>query len=107
MTDESLPALPDLIRGLPLDEGPFEAFRVDGKECKVLVATYPASSAIEPHRHEDTEIVGVIVAGLVHLTIDGAEAAYGPGAWFHVPVAAEHSARYESTTVEVEFMFSR
>jgi quercetin dioxygenase-like cupin family protein len=96
---------PAHIRRFDLDDGPFEAYRLKADECDVLCAAYPKGSVIEPHRHDDTEIVGVVTKGLVHLTVNDVERSYRPGDWFHVPVSAEHTARYEETTVEIEFLF--
>ena len=33
------------------------------------------------------------------------EKRYGPGDWYHVPARAEHAARFETETSEIEFWF--
>lgn len=98
--------VPDEIRRLQPDDSPFEGYRLSGTPCDVLIATYPAGTHLEAHRHHDMDIVGVVTAGQVRLTVDGSEATYRAGDWFKVPVSAEHEAHYEATTVEVEFMFA-
>lgn len=97
--------LPPRIRALPPFEGPFDAFRLGADGCEVLFATYPAGTVIEPHRH-DTDNVGVITAGELLMTVDGAESCYGPGDWYHVPPGVEHGARFEQDTAEIELWFT-
>lgn len=97
---------PKLLRNLPKFEGPFEAFKLEAKDCDVLFASYPAGTTIPPHSHE-TENVGVITRGELILTFDGKESRYGPGNWYHVPARAKHAARFETETSEIEFWFQR
>ena len=97
---------PDLIRALPEFEGPFDAFRLEAKNCEVLFASYPAGTEIEPHTHP-TENVGVITAGELILTTDGEESRYGPGDWYHMKAEQRHAARFEVDTSEIEFWFDR
>jgi quercetin dioxygenase-like cupin family protein len=95
---------PKLLRGLPKFEGPFDAFKLEAKNCDVLFASYPAGTTVPPHNHE-TENVGVITEGELILTLDGKETRYGVGEWYHVPVKAVHAARFEKETSEIEFWF--
>jgi quercetin dioxygenase-like cupin family protein len=95
---------PDRIRGLVPFEGPFDAFRLAAEGCEILFASYPAGTVIEPHAHE-TENCGVITEGELFLTVDGAEQRYGPGDWYHLAPGQEHSARFETSTSEIEFWF--
>ena len=95
---------PDILRELPSFDGPFDAFRLEAQECDVLFASYPAGTEIPPHTH-DTENVGVITQGQLILIMDGNESHYGPGDWYRVPPNAEHSARFETDTSEIEFWF--
>ena len=97
---------PKLLCGLPKFEGPFDAFKLEAKNCDVLLASYPADTIIPPHNHE-TENVGVITQGELILTLDGKETRYGPGDWYHVPARAIHAARFEQETSEIEFWFYR
>jgi quercetin dioxygenase-like cupin family protein len=98
---------PEIRARLKRDHDYDDAYRIPAADLDVLVASYPGGSSVTPHRHHDMDIVGVVVEGAVRLTVDGDERTYGPGAWFHVPVSAEHAAVYESRTVEIEFMFKR
>jgi len=95
---------PELIRNLPKFSGRFEAFQLDAENCKVLLATYPAGSVIEPHQH-DTDNVGVITTGELLLTIAGATKRIGAGEWYHVPANTEHAAEFKLDTAEIEFWF--
>ena len=95
---------PPQLRNLPKFAGPFDAFKLNAKDCDVLFASYPAGTAIEPHHHE-TENVGVITEGELILALDGKESRYGPGQWYHVPARAVHAARFEKPTSEIEFWF--
>jgi quercetin dioxygenase-like cupin family protein len=97
---------PDQIRSLPKFHGPFDAFKLQAKGCDVLFASYRAGTTISLHHHE-TENVGVITHGELILTLNGEESRYGAGHWYHVPANAEHAARFEQDTSEIEFWFYR
>ena len=99
-----MPHFPKLLRNLPPFEGPFDAFKLEAKNCDVLFASYPKGAAIKAHSH-DTENVGVITQGELFLKVDGKETRYGPGDWYHVPAHVMHSARFEVETSEIEFWF--
>ena len=74
---------PRLLRDLPKFAGPFDAFKLEAKDCDVLFASYPAGTSIAAHDHE-TENVGVITQGELILTLEGEEHRYGRGDWYHV-----------------------
>jgi quercetin dioxygenase-like cupin family protein len=95
---------PTLLRKLPAFDGPFDAFKLEAKNCDVLFASYPAGTSIPAHQHE-TENVGVITQGELILTLGGKETRYGEGQWYHVPARAVHAARFEKETSEIEFWF--
>lgn len=95
---------PKLLRELPPFEGPFDAFKLEAKNCDVLFASYPKGTVIAQHDH-DTENVGVITQGELFLKVDGKEKRYGPGDWYHLPAHVMHSARFEAETSEIEFWF--
>jgi quercetin dioxygenase-like cupin family protein len=95
---------PQLLRNLPAFEGPFDAFKLEAKNCDVLFASYPQGTVIAPHHH-DTDNVGVITQGELILITDGKETRYRPGDWYHVPVKRTHAARFEVETSEIEFWF--
>ncbi len=100
----SKPHFPDLIRQLPEFDGPFNAYQLGAKDCKVLFASYPAGTSIDAHSHP-TRNVGVITEGELFLTVDGTENRYGPGDWYRVEANETHSARFEVETSEIEFWF--
>ena len=100
----SITHFPKLLRDLPQFKGPFDAFKLEAKNCDVLFASYPADTTIPPHSHE-TENVGIITQGELILTLDGNETRYGPGQWYQVPARAMHAARFEKETSEIEFWF--
>ena len=93
---------PKLLRELPPFEGPFDAFKLEAKNCDVLFASYPKGTVIKAHHH-DTDNVGVITQGELVLMVDGKETRYGPGDWYHLPAGVSHSARFEIETSEIEF----
>lgn len=95
---------PKLLHELPRFEGPFEAFKLEAKDCDVLFASYPKGTVIPEHDH-DTENVGVITQGELILTVNGREQRYGPGQWYHLPAKKKHAARFEVETSEIEFWF--
>lgn len=97
---------PALIRSLPGFEGPFDAFKLEARGCDVLFASYPAGTAIEPHKHE-TENCGVITQGELILIRNDTEHRYGPGDWYYLDAGEVHAARFEVDTSEVEFWFAR
>ena len=95
---------PRLLRDLRKFAGPFDAFKLEAKDCDVLFASYTAGTSIAAHDHE-TENVGVITQGESILTLEGEEHRYGRGDWYHVPARAVHAARFEKETSEIEFWF--
>ena len=96
---------PHQLRSLPKFEGPFDAFRLEAKNCDVLFASYPAGTTIESHEH-DTDNVGIITQGELVLTMDGQKTRYKAGDWYRVPARAVHAACFEKATSEIEFWFS-
>jgi quercetin dioxygenase-like cupin family protein len=98
--------LPKLIRDLPRFAGPFDAHKLQAAGCDVLFASYPAGTVIAPHKH-DTENVGIITKGSLLLTMAGQETRFAVGEWYHVPASAEHAARFEEESSEIEFWFHR
>lgn len=43
--------------------------------------------------------------GELILIVDGRETRYQVGEWYHVPARANHAARFDKTTSEIEFWF--
>ena len=95
---------PDMITRLPAFEGPFDAYQLDARDCKVLFASYPAGTVIDPHTHATTNC-GVITKGELLLTVNGRERRYGPGDWYFLEAEQEHAAKFEVDTAEIEFWF--
>lgn len=95
---------PEKFKQLPLYDGRFDAYKLEAKDCDVLFASYPAGTSIPPHRH-DTDNHGVITKGELILTMDGQTRRIGVGQWYHVPANAEHAARFDVETDEIEFWF--
>ncbi len=95
---------PEPIRQLPEFAGPFDANRLEAKDCDVLFASYPAGTEIEPHTHP-TKNCGVITEGELFLTAGGEERRYGVGDWYFLDANVEHAARFDVATSEIEFWF--
>jgi quercetin dioxygenase-like cupin family protein len=100
-----MPNFPPEILALPIFEGQFTANKLAADNCDVLFASYPAGTRIPAHTH-DTDNIGVITAGALWLSVDGApEVCYKSGAWYHVGAGVSHSARFDVETAEIEFWF--
>lgn len=100
---------PDRIKQLAPYDGRFDAYQLnalqpDGKDCKVLFASYPKGTQIEPHQH-NTDNYGIITRGQLFLTMNEEVIRFGVGDWYHVPANTEHAARFEEETDEIEFWF--
>lgn len=95
---------PQKLRSLPKFDGPFDAFKLEAKDCDVLFSSYPAGTVIPSHTH-DTDNVGVITQGELILSTDGQETRYRAGEWYRVPAQASHAARFERTMSGIEFWF--
>lgn len=97
-------SFPDRINRLPSFAGGFSARRLDAEGCQVLFASYTAGQRIAAHQH-DTENVGVVTQGEMHLTLQGRERGFRVGQWYHIPAATPHAARFEAATAIIEFWF--
>ncbi len=95
---------PDRIKGLPLFDGRFDAYKLNAEGCDVLFASYPAGTSIPPHTH-DTDNHGVITKGELRLTMGGETTTISVGEWYHVPAHVEHAAEFPVETDEIEFWF--
>ena len=67
LLEKHMAHFPKLLRDLPPFDGPFDAFKLEAKDCDVLFASYPAGTVVPPHSH-DTDNVGVITQGELILT---------------------------------------
>jgi quercetin dioxygenase-like cupin family protein len=95
---------PEVFQQLPAFKSRFDAFQMNGENCKILFATYPPNTDIDAHTH-DTFNWGLITRGAMHLTVEGVEKTYSVGEWFNVPLEANHSARCDEATEVIEFWF--
>lgn len=95
---------PNRIKELPLYDGQFDAYKLAAKDADVLFASYPAGTDIPAHTH-DTDNYGVITRGELQLTMNGRTERIKTGEWYHVPAHAEHAARFDVDTDEIEFWF--
>lgn len=59
---------------------------------------------IHSHTHP-TNNVGVVTKGRLFLEVDGVETSYGVGEWYEVPADAEHAARFDEDSAEIELWF--
>lgn len=96
---------PAHLRQFPSDPEMFGAYRLPSDACTIYFASYPKGMSLEPHQHDDKDIIGVITHGVARLTISGEERLYRSGDWFHVPTSALHSAEYLEDMMEIEFLF--
>lgn len=96
---------PQKIRDLTPHQCRFDAFKMMGEDCEIFFATYPAGADVEPHTHE-TENYGVVTKGEMTLTISGTPYTYKVGEWYHIPANAEHSAKCDVETEQIEFWFT-
>ena len=97
---------PDLIRSLPVFDGPFDAFKLESESFKVLFASYPAGTDIPAHQH-DTENVGVVTRGCLQLSTAEETRRFEPGDWYHQDARQEHAAKSDQDTQIIEFWFER
>ena len=95
---------PELIRSLPEFDGPFDAFKLESDNFKVLFASYPAGTEIAAHDH-DTENVGVVIRGCLKLTTEGESQQLKPGDWYHLDRHQQHAAAFDQDTHIIEFWF--
>jgi len=82
----------------------FDAYRLKSEQVDMYFAEYPAGKDIAPHAHE-THNDGVVIAGELHLMIDGNTLVYRVGDWYHIPANKTHSARFETDTAIIELWF--
>ena len=96
---------PELVRSLPVYDGPFDAFKLESEQFNVLFASYPAGTAIANHQH-GTENLGVVTRGGLYLTTGEQTRYFGPGDWYHLEPQERHAARFEKDTQIIEFWFA-
>ena len=97
---------PDLIKSLPVFEGPFDAFKLESDRFKVLFASYPAGTDVPEHEHA-SENLGIVTQGSLYLTTNGETRCLETGAWYHLDCHQRHAARFDQDTQIIEFWFDR
>lgn len=95
---------PEKIRELAKHKCRFEATKLCAEKCEIFFATYPPGADIEPHSHT-TDNYGVITKGEMTLIINGDAHTYKTGEWYHIPANAEHCAKCDVETEQIEFWF--
>jgi len=63
---------------------------------------FRAAERVEVPPHAHSAQWGVVVTGLLHLTIDGEQATYRPGDAYDIPRGTEHSAILEAGTYLID-----
>ena len=85
------------IGGLPQVDTPFtglEGRMISGPHGQTVFFRVAERTEVPPHAHGAQW--GVVVAGVLHLTIDGEAGTYEPGDTYDIPEGAEHSAVLEA-----------
>lgn len=63
---------------------------------------FRAEEEFEVPTHSHGAQWGVVVIGILHLTIDGQPGTYEPGETYDIPAGAEHSAKLEAGTCVID-----
>ncbi|MGD8395713.1 MAG: cupin domain-containing protein [Candidatus Eiseniibacteriota bacterium] len=88
---------PPFVEDLPEIDFPFEGVSghlLQGEQQQVAFVHFAARTDVPPHRHRaQWEIV---VAGELHLTVDGETRTHRPGETFYIPAWVEHGAVVEA-----------
>ncbi len=101
MAEESFPAV---IRALPEADIPFAGIRgwlLAGAQGQVVFMDIAPIGQVPTHAHGAQW--GVVVAGELMLTIAGETHTYGKGDSYYIPAGVEHSARFNSRVLVVDF----
>jgi quercetin dioxygenase-like cupin family protein len=73
---------------------------ISGQDGQAVFFRAAERLEVPPHAHGAQW--GVVVAGLLHLTIDGERASYEAGETYDIPAGAEHSAILEAETCVID-----
>ena len=93
----------DWIQGLPQVDTPFEGLEgrmIAGPHGQTVF--FRAEEEFEVPAHSHGAQWGIVVAGTLHLSVDGQANTYGPGETYDIPAGAEHSARLEAGTSVID-----
>jgi quercetin dioxygenase-like cupin family protein len=90
---------PDWIESLPQADTAFAGLRgpmLSGPRGQVVFFHAAEEVEVPPHAHGAQW--GIVVAGRLHLSVDGEAGTYEPGDAYDIPAGAEHSAFLEAGT---------
>ena len=99
---------PELITALPAIDVPFPGVRgwlSQGPDHQVVFFDIDAIGEVSPHSHG--EQWGVVLEGEMELTVGGETRRHGPGASYHIPAGAVHSARFLSRVRAIDVFADR
>ena len=91
------------IQNLPQVDTPFDGMdgrMISGPDGQAVF--FRAAERVEVPAHSHGAQWGVVVSGLLHLTINGEEGTYRPGETYDIPDGAEHSATLEAETCVID-----
>jgi quercetin dioxygenase-like cupin family protein len=91
------------IQNLPQVDTPFDGMdgrMISGPDGQAVF--FRAEERVEVPAHAHGAQWGVVVTGLLHLTIDGERGTYEPGETYDIPDGAEHSAILEAGTCVID-----
>lgn len=86
---------PDLIRNLPEADIPFEGVRgwlQQGPSGQIVFFDIQEGMAVPPHAHGAQW--GVMIEGMMVLTMDGTPHTIRKGDWYYIPAGVMHSATF-------------
>ena len=91
------------IQDLPQVDTPFEGLEgrmISGPDGQAVFFRAAERFEVPPHAHGAQW--GIVVTGLLHLTIDGEPATYEAGETYDIPGGAEHTAILEAGTCVID-----
>ena len=91
------------IQNLPRVDTPFDGMdgrMISGPDGQAVFVRAAEKVEVPPHAHGAQW--GVVVTGLLHLTIGGEQATYEPGDTYEIAGGAEHSAILEAETCVID-----
>jgi quercetin dioxygenase-like cupin family protein len=97
---------PEMIRGLPEADIPFEGIRgwlLQGPTTQAVFMDIAPVGEVPPHSH--CAQWGMVIGGEMRLTIGGDSRTYGAGDWYYIGEGVVHSASF-STRVFVLDLFA-
>ena len=95
---------PFWIEAMPEVNTPFTGLQgrlLSGSHGQTVFFRAEEELEVPPHAHEGGQW-GVVVAGRLHLTVDGEKQVYGLGETYNVPSNAEHSAVLEAGSAVID-----